>query len=318
MNTNQLPGKAGRAISSSFNNSLFRNHSVIAVYGAAFVTIFLFALTPITTRVALRQIDSLGVGLVRVVAAAPLSGLLLLACRLRPPIAHPTERKLLAISAAGGFIGFSLLFSFGAERTSALHAGFGLALTPLFTGLIGMAVDRHRPHLGWLLGAGVAIAGEAGLLMVRFGDLSQGTSIIGDLLVLAAACSNAIGFVAGSRLAARTDAWTATFWGVLVAGLVLAPALWFNEDFLMWRRLDLTTWIAVAHLALGATIVGYMAWFYALARGGLARVSVLQFLQPIFTAAFAGVLLGERLTMVELAMGATILTGVIVARQSRI
>jgi drug/metabolite transporter (DMT)-like permease len=314
----RLQGKVGRAISRVSSSVSSQNYPVTAVFGAAFITIFLFSLTPITTHVALRQIDSLGVGLIRIVAAAPFSGLLLLVCRLRPPIAHPTERKLLAISAASGFIGFSLLFSFGTQRTSALHAGFGLALTPLFTGLIGMAVDRRRPHLGWLLGAAVAMAGEAGLLLVRFGDLSQSTSIAGDLLVLAAASSNAIGFVAGSRLTARTDAWTATFWAVLIAGLVLAPALWFNEDFAMWQRLNLTTWIAVAHLALGATIIGYLAWFYALARGGLARVSVLQFLQPIFTAAFAGVLLGERLTVAELAMGATILLGVMIARQSRI
>jgi len=154
--------------------------------------------------------------------------------------------------------------------------------------------------------------------MVRFGDLSQSVSIVGDLLVLAAASSNAIGFVAGSQLTARTDSWTATFWGVLIAGLVLAPALWLDADLVMWERLDLTTWIALGHLALGATVIGYMAWFYALARGGLARVSVLQFLQPIFTVIFAGVLLGERLTAAELVMGATILIGVIVARQSRV
>ena len=300
------------------NSSSVSNHSAIAVFGAAFVTIFLFALTPITTRVALHQIDSLGLGLMRIVAAAPFAGLLLLARRLPPPIADRTQCKLLAISAASGFIGFSLLFSFGTQRTSALHAGFGLALSPLFTGLIGMAVDRRRPHLGWLLGAAVATVGEAGLLMVRFGDLSQGTTIVGDLLVLAAACSNAIGFVAGSRLTARTDAWTATFWAILIAGLVLAPALWFDEDFAIWQRLDLTTWVAVAHLALGATVIGYMAWFYALARGGLARVSILQFLQPIFTVIFAGVLLGETLTAAELLMGATILIGVIIARQSRV
>jgi len=294
-----------------------RNHSAIAVFGAAFVTIFLFALTPITTRVALHQIDSLGLGLMRIVVAAPFAGLLLLARRLRPPIADRTQCKLLAISAVSGFIGFSLLFSFGSQRTSALHAGFGLALSPLFTGLIGLAVDRRRPRSGWLLGAAIAMAGEAGLLMVRFGDLSQSGSIVGDLLVLAAASSNAIGFVAGSQLTARTDSWTATFWGVLIAGLVLAPALWFDVDLVMWKRFDLTTWIALGHLALGATVIGYMAWFYALARGGLARVSVLQFLQPIFTIIFAGVLLGERLTAAELLMGATILIGVIIARQSR-
>jgi drug/metabolite transporter (DMT)-like permease len=134
------------------NSSSVSNYSAAAVFGAAFVTIFLFALTPITTRVALHQIDSLGLGLMRIVVAAPFAGLLLLARRLPPPIADRTQCKLLAISAASGFIGFSLLFSFGTQRTSALHAGFGLALSPLFTGLIGLAVDRRRPRSGWLFG----------------------------------------------------------------------------------------------------------------------------------------------------------------------
>jgi hypothetical protein len=58
---------------------------------------------------------------------------------------------------------------------------------------------------------------------------------------------------------------------------------------------------------LGATVIGYMAWLHALARGG---VSVLQFLQPIFTFIFAGVLLGGRVTAAELVvMSATILMG---------
>jgi hypothetical protein len=88
------------------NSSSVSNHSAIAVFGAAFVTIFLFALTPITTRVALHQIDSLGLGLMRIVAAAPFAGLLLLARRLPPPIADRTQCKLLAISVLAALLDF--------------------------------------------------------------------------------------------------------------------------------------------------------------------------------------------------------------------
>ena len=70
------------------------------------------------------------------------------------------------------------------------------------TGLIVAIVDRRPPGRRWWLGAGVALAGEALLVLSRFGvpAHAQG-SLWGDLVVLVSCVASSGGYVAGARLA---------------------------------------------------------------------------------------------------------------------
>jgi drug/metabolite transporter (DMT)-like permease len=56
-------------------------------------------------------------------------------------------------------------------------------------------------------------------------------------------------------------------------------------------------WLAILYLAIGVTIVGYVAWYWALGVGGIARIGVFQFLQMPVGLLIAIVLLGEPLTL---------------------
>jgi drug/metabolite transporter (DMT)-like permease len=58
-----------------------------------------------------------------------------------------------------------------------------------------------------------------------------------------------------------------------------------------------------------AVLVGYVLWFWALGYGGIARIASWQLGQPLLSVLFAAMLLGERITPVLLACGATILLG---------
>ena len=55
------------------------------------------------------------------------------------------SRRLLAVSAAAGFVVFPVVYTIGQERTSALHGVMILAALPIFTGLYAAAVVRRRP-----------------------------------------------------------------------------------------------------------------------------------------------------------------------------
>ncbi len=104
-----------------------RQHA--AVFAAAALTITLFALTPITTRVAGLQIPGIDIGSIRVVGSGLFAVPLLVARRLPVP-ADVGTCALLLVSALGSFAGFPLLFSVGAQLTSASHAG--LLMTTCF------------------------------------------------------------------------------------------------------------------------------------------------------------------------------------------
>ena len=53
-----------------------------------------------------------------------------------------------------------------------------------------------------------------------------------------------------------------------------------------------------------------MLWYWALGKGGIARVGLIQFLQPVSGVILAGLLLGEQITLSFALASAVVLFGV--------
>ena len=190
-------------------------------------------------------------------------------------------------------------------------------MTPLFAGLIGSIAKRSLPRGQWVVGAVIAVAGQIVLAMTATAGAAVGTtgSLSGDALVLAACLALATSFVAGAALTEQIGAWASTFWAILLASIALSPWAVIQASRIAWADLAPQSWVALIHLTLGAGFLAWVAWFWALARGGVARVAVLQFCQPLFSLAFAAVLLAEPLTPPLLLAAAAILCGVVIARR---
>ena len=71
---------------------------------------------------------------------------------------------------------------------------------------------------------------------------------------------------------------------------------------------------SVVFLAVVTSILGYVGWYWALDRGGIARIATLQFLQPISGFVLAAIVLGENVT-VPIAVGSALIVGGIVIAQ---
>lgn len=281
-----------------------------------FVAITLWGGTPPATQVAVAGIDALSVGMLRTVLAGALMCPLGLILRLpRPSSRH--EWTLLAISAVGGSIGFTLLFSLGIKLTSTAHAALILAAAPVLTGFIGFGLQRRWPRGLWWVGAAIAMAGEAVLIGSRAaGAAGETATVEGDLIVLSSIAFVSTGYIAGGRLSLRIGTWPATIWGLTLAAVLLLP-------FLLARiaaaPLDLSTanaasWLGVVYLVLAASIGGNAAWYWALGRGGIVHIAPLQYIQPIISLIFAVLLFGEAITLPIIVSLTIILTGVILTR----
>ena len=68
-------------------------------------------------------------------------------------------------------------------------------------------------------------------------------------------------------------------------------------------------------MAIVTSIVGYIGWYWALARGGIERIATIQFLQPFSGLLIAAWLLGERLTLSLGLAAIAILVGVAIAQR---
>ena len=281
----------------------------------AVLVMVVWGATPILTRIALEDMEPLVVATLRTIIAGLLAVPLLAHARLSLP-RPATSRRLLAISAAAGFVVFPVVYTIGQERTSGLHGVMILAALPIFTGLYAAAAARRLPTVGWLAGCAIALAGEVVLIGARGGDAGDAT-LGGDLLVLSAALVVSAGYVAGAMLPPRgVSSAAATFWGVVLGAVVLAPlatALLARDGLpeAGWRA-----WGAVAVLAVVTSVVGYIGWYWALDRGGIARISTLQFLQPLSGFALAVVVLGDSVTPTIAVGAAAIVCGVVIAQRA--
>jgi drug/metabolite transporter (DMT)-like permease len=284
------------------------------VWCAAAAALLIWGATPMVTRVAVLEIEPSAVGILRTVLAATLALPLAFALRLpRPNGVHDWVQ--LVVSALGGFVLFPVLFGLGVRYTSASHAALVLAVSPLFTGLIAAAVERRAPSRTWWLGAGLAFAGELALVAFR-ADLGQSdASLGGDLLVLVACISAAAGYVAGARLAQTITTWATTFWGIGLGGAILLPLAVLRLGPQAWGGAGALGWSAVAYLALGSTIAGYICWYWALQRGGIARIGATQFAQPLIALGFAVAVLREPLTLPLIFAALLIVAGVALAQR---
>ena len=285
----------------------------LAVAASALFAVTVWAGTPIATKVAVTAFDAALVAMMRSVGA----GLLLLplaAFRRAPGPASRVAWALLIASALGGFVVFPLLFAFGLRLTTVSHAALILAAQPVFTGLIGALAERRWPGGRWALGCAIALAGEAALIGFRFGLEAEG-GIAGDLLLLAAGLVASLGYVTGSRLSLSIGTWATTLWGNILGGalLVMPLAYWgANAD---WGSVGFAVWGSVVYLALFSSVLGYVAWYWALAKGGVARIATAQFAMPVMTLGLAVVLLGERVTLPLVLAGLVILAGIYLAQK---
>lgn len=271
--------------------------------------------TPILTRLALEDMEPLVVATLRTVVAGLLA--VPLVARARSPLPRtPTARRLLAVSALAGFVVFPVVYTIGQQRTSGLHGVMILAALPIFTGVYASLVARRRPGRAWVAGSAVALAGEVVLIAGRGGGSGEAT-LGGDLIVLSAALVVSAGYVAGALLPPRgVPSAAATFWGVVLGAVVLAPLATVLLAIDGWPEAGVTAWAAVLFLAVVTSILGYIGWYWALDRGGIARISTVQFLQPLSGFALAAVVLGDSVTL-PIAIGSVlIVAGIVVAQRA--
>lgn len=266
-------------------------------------------------RIAVLEMPPLAVAALRTVPAG--AALLPLVLALRIPLPQGRERlALLALSGLSGFMLFPITFSIGVAHTSATHAGMILAVSPLLTGAMAQAWDRRAPTLRWWLGGLVALAGEAVLLLGRAGaDAPPGTNpALGDAMVAVSAAIGSLGYVTGGRLnRLGYPAQATTYWGVILGSATLVPLLPWMLAGIHWAAIGPWGIASVAYIALAVTILGYVLWYWALGQGGIARVGLFQFAQPVVSVLLAALILAEPLGLPVAIAAAMVVTGVWIA-----
>ena len=274
------------------NTSLTQNPSFysdkLTTYGFAFVAIVIFCFTMPVTKLLAPIFSPFFVAASRGVVGGIAALLILMTWRCPLPAKH----HWLGIFwvALGLVLLFPMLASLGLQTTDASHAGIIGALLPLGTALVASRWHHERPlrRFWWC-------ALSATLLVVLFSGFKiKGGLNIGDAWLFASLPFACVGYAMGGRLAQLMPGWQVMCWALVFSLPITLPILmieWPKNS----QAISLGYWQLLVYLGLFSQLLGLILWNKAMAKGGIAKISQLQLLQPFGTLVAAYWVMNEAL-----------------------
>ena len=199
----------------------------------------------------------------------------------------------------------------GGQTTSATNIGLLYAISPVLIALFSAFALKER--LGPMQAAGIAMA-LAGVLHVvlkgRWTALSEVQFTVGDLWILTAALS-------WTTYALLLKAWPSAFGPLprlaLTCWAGVAILIPFSIVEALWFMPTARTWSTFGYMLATAVFPGvgaYLAYSFMQRELGAARVGVVLYLSPLYSAALGWLVLGESVRGFHLAGAALILPGI--------
>jgi len=277
----------------------------------ALLAITLWGLSFVATRVALAELAP-----VPLIAARLVLGLVLLVALLgaRGELAELRRVPVVPLALLGFFgIAFhQLLQAYALTLTTAVHTGWLIGLTPIWSALLAARFLHERFGRARIVGLALGFAGA--LLVVSRGRLDATTlalpSAKGDLLILLSTVNWAAVTIAGRSVMRSLKPRVATTFLMAVGLACVLPFTLGTGGAAAFTHLSARAWAAVLFLGIGCSGIGYLAWFGALERLGASQVAAFLYLEPLVTLAAAALYLHEPVGLTTVLGGLIVLAGV--------
>jgi drug/metabolite transporter (DMT)-like permease len=240
-----------------------------------------------------------------------------------PALDAPTKRLLFLESFLGNFL-FSICMLFGVSMTSAVAAGVIMASIPACVAIMSWLFLRER--VGARVWASVACA-VLGIALVSLSksdhiaqeiqgpraDLAFQKAWLGNLLVFCAVLCEAAYAVIGKKLTGtmgpKRISSLINLWGFL---LVMPLGIWQALSF-DFQTVPFTMWGLLIFYSLAASVWTVWLWMTGLKTVPAAQAGVFTVMLPISAAAVGVLLLGEKLSGLQLLAFTIALAGVVLA-----
>ena len=279
----------------------------------ALLCVSLFSLTVPTTRIATQVFDPIAVTLFRLIGAGVVCAVSIgFFDRWVPP------RRIwggLIATSIGSVCGFSILIALAMKRVPGIHGAIALAALPAVTAVYASLRDGKNPGLRFWSFCALGTTLSFGFLLSRSG---QGLRA-GDWLLAGAVLTSAFGYVEGGRLSRQHGGKRVMSWAILLTfPFAVAVGAWLlRGSVIPLPGESPAAWASVAYLALISQSLGMFLWFTVLARGPMARVALVQLVQPFLSILASVLLLGETASPGTWVIAALIALSVFGANQAR-
>jgi len=287
--------------------------NIIKAHILAFITIFIWGTTYISTKMLLVEFSPTEIMFFRFVLAYLA---LLLAKPTRISYKNPREELLFA---GAGFCGVVLYFTLQNTclvYTLASNAGVLVSVAPFFTAILSFFLLKGEPlHKRFFIGFGISIIGIA---LISFnGNFILKLNPLGDLLAISCAVAWAAYCILMRKISVLNyNVLLCTrkifFYGILLMVPIL-PIFGFQWD--LARFTVLPNVLHMLFLGFGASALCFVTWNYAVGVLGAVRTSVYIYFNPIVTVVTSAIVLHERITPVAILGVVLILAGLFLSER---
>jgi drug/metabolite transporter (DMT)-like permease len=221
------------------------------------------------------------------------------------------RRDLLQLAGLGmlGIAANQTLFLYGLRHTTAINATILVSTVPVFT-VLGSVLTRREPA-SLLKFAGITLAGIGAVYLIGPDRISLARDVaLGNALIVLGMICYATYFLYSKSILRRYGSVTVSFYVMFFAGFGVLPFGIDAVQQMSFRGISATVWIWVAYIVVFPTIVTYLLNLWALKRASSNMVAVYIYLQPVFAAVIAPLILtGEHLTTRTAQAGLSIFAG---------
>lgn len=218
---------------------------------------------------------------------------------LRPPKSLKVWGAFLGMGLLNNVIPFALIV-WGQTQIASGLASILNAATPIFTVVVaGILLPDERPTPLKLFGVVLGFVGV--VVMIGIPALGGVGSLFAQLAIVAATISYAFAGVYGRRFKSLGINPVVTAAGQVTAStLILLPITLFVDGTIDTERTNMSTWIAIAGLAVASTAIAYVLYFRILELAGATNVLLVTLLVPISATLLGSLFLNESLEIIHL------------------
>jgi drug/metabolite transporter (DMT)-like permease len=257
------------------------------VYGMLVSVQIMFATLPIAAKIALRELSSPALCLMRVAGAAVIF-LIIERVLVNERIVNPRDYLWLALYSVLGVSLNQMLYITALTMTTATAAQTIVAAGPAIT--LGMAILLRKEVATPMKWLGIALATSGAIVLIGLG-IRDGHAL-GNLLCTANVAAYSAYLVVSRRILKKYNPLTVITWVFVFGAIGLAP-FGLKQALAQAPGMSLTSAFALAWIIIFPSVGAYYINMWALTKVESSVVSSFVYLQPIGTALLAIPILGE-------------------------
>ncbi len=190
------------------------------------------------------------------------------------------------------------------------------ATSPIFAIFLSVAFLEEKIGKIKSLGAGIALSGTL-LLVTRGGIVLGGTTLFGNLLLLASAIFYAISGVLTKNALYNYDPGHIILFALIISSILFVPTALLTEPVSQLQNVTMNMWMIIFFLGFICNGVALLMWYVVLIKSQLSKQVIFSYLIPLFGTIFSHIFLGELIYLQTILFGIVIVVGITIAQYGK-